>query len=76
MARWLLPMKKKVQKHHLSALYITFLLNGADISKFFSYVFEDEIITDSPFVYFLLGTLYISNSFLFLNFSNKKKIIF
>jgi hypothetical protein len=58
-ARWLLPMKKKVKKEHLSDLYIAFLLNGADISKFFSYVFEEEIITDSRFVYFLLGVRFV-----------------
>lgn len=74
LARWILPIKIKLRRDDLSALLISFMINGTDITKFLAYLDENYIIVDLTFVYLILGkknTFNYLKKYLnfFLNFS-------
>ncbi len=51
----MLPVKVNVKKEEYSAMLITFIINGGDISKLLTYIDEEYILEDTGFVYLILG---------------------
>ena len=47
---WLLPHSSSISKEGVSAVLLTYIAAGADISEFFSNINEDTVKTDAQLV--------------------------